>query len=114
MLVNVKLNVTRQNGLPFKVGDIFGHLNFERHSQNEVGNIGILVLWWDREKLYSRDLRFQVFAVFFPDGGMYADVVNGFHAFLRTHLANLRGEKWKKTQRMAEWLDCYEGGLPFE
>ena len=49
------------------------------------------------EKIYSRDLRFQVFAVFFPDGGMYADVVNGFHAILRTHLANLRGEKSKKT-----------------
>ena len=30
-----------------------GLFNFERHGQNEVGNIEILVLWRDREKLYS-------------------------------------------------------------
>ena len=52
MLVNVKLYVSWQKGLPFKVGDFIGLFNYEWHSQNTVGNIGILVLWIDREKLY--------------------------------------------------------------
>ena len=47
MLVNVKLDVSWQKGLIFKVGDFTGLLNFEWHSQNEVDNIVILVLWRD-------------------------------------------------------------------
>ena len=43
MLVIMKLDV--------KVGDFIGLLNFEWHSQNEVGNFGIFVLWRDHEKL---------------------------------------------------------------
>ena len=38
-------------GLPVKVADFIGIFNFEWHGQNEVGNIAILVLWRDREKL---------------------------------------------------------------
>ena len=37
--------------LPFKVADFIGPLHFEWHSQNPVGNVGILVLWRDCEKL---------------------------------------------------------------
>ena len=37
--------------LPFKVTDLIGLFNFVWHSQNKVGNIAILVLWTDREKL---------------------------------------------------------------
>ena len=32
-----------QNRLPVKISDFISLLNFEWHSQNEVGNIGILV-----------------------------------------------------------------------
>ena len=38
--------------LPIKVADFISFANFEWHGQNEVGNIAILVLWRDREKLY--------------------------------------------------------------
>ena len=53
MLVNVKLDDSWQKGLPFNVEDFIGLLNFEWHSQNEVGNIVIPVLWRDHEKLWS-------------------------------------------------------------
>ena len=43
MLVNVKLDVNWQRGLPFKVANFIGFVNFEWHSQNRVNNI-ILVL----------------------------------------------------------------------
>ena len=33
-----------------KVADFIGHFNFEWHSQNEVANFGIFVLWKDGEK----------------------------------------------------------------
>ena len=39
------------NGIPSKVTDFIGLFNFEWHGQNEVGNIAILVLWREREKL---------------------------------------------------------------
>ena len=42
MLVTVRLVGLR--GLHFKVADFNGRVNFEWHNQNEVGNIGILVL----------------------------------------------------------------------
>ena len=45
MLVNVNLDVSWEKGLPLKVAAFIGLLNFEWHSQNEVGNIGLLVLW---------------------------------------------------------------------
>ena len=48
MLANVKLYVS---GLHFKAADFIGLFNFEWHSQSEVGNIAILVLRRDREKL---------------------------------------------------------------
>ena len=50
---NVKLDVSWQKGLPFKVADFIGIrlFNFEWHSQNKVGNIGSLALWRDRKKL---------------------------------------------------------------
>ena len=51
MLVNNKLDVSWQKGLPVKVGNFIGLLNFEWYSQNEGGNIGNLVLWRDRGKL---------------------------------------------------------------
>ena len=51
VLVNMKLDVSWQKGLPFKVADFIGLLNFEWYSQNEVGNIDVLVLWRDHEKL---------------------------------------------------------------
>ena len=44
MLVNVKLDVSWQKKLPFKVSDSIGLFNFEWHDQNKVGNIAILVL----------------------------------------------------------------------
>ena len=37
--------------LPFKVADFIGLVIFECYDQCEVGNIGILVLWRNREKL---------------------------------------------------------------
>ena len=49
MLVTVKLDDIWQKGLPFNIEDFIGLLNFEWHSQNEVGNIGIPVLWRDHE-----------------------------------------------------------------
>ena len=52
MLVNEKLDVSWQKGKPFKVTDFIGLFNFEWYGQNENGNIAILVLWRDREKLY--------------------------------------------------------------
>ena len=36
--------------------ETIGVFYFEWHGQNEVGNIAILVLWRDREKLYSLNL----------------------------------------------------------
>ena len=52
IIVIVKLDVSWQKVLPFKVGDFISLFNFLWHGQNEVGNIAILVLWTDREKLY--------------------------------------------------------------
>ena len=51
ILVIVKLDVSWQKGLPFRVPDFFGLINFEWQGQNKVGNIAILVLSRDREKL---------------------------------------------------------------
>ena len=34
------------------VADFIGFINFEWYGQNKVGNIAILVLWRDHEKLY--------------------------------------------------------------
>ena len=52
MLVNEKLDISvNKGGLPFKVTD-FISFNFEWHGLNEVGNIAILVLWRDHEKLW--------------------------------------------------------------
>ena len=53
MLVNVKIDVSWWMGLSFKVADFIGLFNFEWHSKNKVGNIGILILWRNHEKLYS-------------------------------------------------------------
>ena len=52
MLVNVKLDVSSQKGLLFKVADFIGLVNFKWHSQNKVGNIVILILCRNGEKLY--------------------------------------------------------------
>ena len=41
------------SGYFLKVTDFIGLFNFEWYSQNKVGNVGILVLWRDRENLYS-------------------------------------------------------------
>ena len=46
MLIIVKLDVCW-----YKIADFISLLNFEWHSQNKVGNIGILELWRDHEKL---------------------------------------------------------------
>ena len=35
------------------VADFIGLFNCEWHGQNEVGNIAILVLWRDHEKLFK-------------------------------------------------------------
>ena len=53
MLINVKLDVSWYKELPFIVADFIDPFNFEWHGQNKVGNIAILVLWRDNEKLYS-------------------------------------------------------------
>ena len=60
MLVIVKLNDSCygiRGWLHFKVADFVGLVNFEWHSQNKVGNVGILVLQRDCEKLYSFSVR---------------------------------------------------------
>ena len=36
-----------------QVADFISLFNFEWHGHNEVGNIAILVLWREREQLYS-------------------------------------------------------------
>ena len=43
--------------ITLKVADFIGLFNFEWHGQNKVGNVVILVLWRDREKLYGIDYR---------------------------------------------------------
>ena len=48
----MKLDASWSKGLTSKVTDFIDLFNFEWHGQNKVGNIGILVLWRDREKLY--------------------------------------------------------------
>ena len=56
--------------LPFKVAVFICLFKFEWHSQNEVGNIGILVLWRDREKPMDGSFKLikkSVFAVY-PNG----------------------------------------------
>ena len=53
MLINVELNVSRQKRLSFRDADSIGHFHFEWHSPNKIGNIGILALWRDREKLLA-------------------------------------------------------------
>ena len=50
LLVNVKLLVGIR-ALHFKVPNFIGLINLECHRQDEVGNIGILVLWRVCEKL---------------------------------------------------------------
>ena len=47
MLVNEWLDDSWWKGLPNKVAEFIGLFNFEWHSQNKVGNIGILILWRD-------------------------------------------------------------------
>ena len=51
MLGNVTLDVSWQKESPFKVANFVSLFNFEWHRQNKVGNIGILVLQGDGEKL---------------------------------------------------------------
>ena len=41
-----------KKGFIFKIADFICLCNFEWHGQNKVGNIAILVLLRDREKLY--------------------------------------------------------------
>ena len=48
---------THTKGFPFEVADFIGLYNFEWHNQDEVGNIGILVLQRDREKLYCSEAK---------------------------------------------------------
>ena len=55
MLVTVRLVGLR--GLHFKVADFNGRVNFECQSQNEVGNIGVFVLFKDCEKLYCMTIK---------------------------------------------------------
>ena len=43
MLVNVKIDISGIRELHFTVADFIGLVNFE--SLNEIGNIGIFVLW---------------------------------------------------------------------
>ena len=43
----------RSRPVPLKVVHFIVFFNFEWHGQNEVGNIAILVLWRDCEKLYT-------------------------------------------------------------
>ena len=45
IFVNVKLNISRIRAVPFKVANFIGPVTFQWHSQNEIGIIGILVLW---------------------------------------------------------------------
>ena len=52
MLVNMKLDVIWHKELLFRISDFSGLFNFEWHSENKVGNVGILVLRRDLEKLY--------------------------------------------------------------
>ena len=47
----MKLDVSWWKELPIKVADVIGLIKFEWHSQNEVGNIGILVSLRDRETI---------------------------------------------------------------
>ena len=51
MLIIAKLYVSWQKGLPVKVAYFIGVFNLEWHIRNEVGNMAILVLRRDREKL---------------------------------------------------------------
>ena len=44
MLTNVKLDVSWEKALHFKVTNFISLFNFKWHNKNEVGNIGILVL----------------------------------------------------------------------
>ena len=60
MLVNVILDISWQKGLPFKVGNFIALFNFEWHSQNEVSNFVILVLWRDCEKLYRLNVHTEI------------------------------------------------------
>ena len=39
-------------GLPFKIADFVSLFNLQWHSQNKIGNTGILVLWRDPEIFY--------------------------------------------------------------
>ena len=52
MLVNVKLVNIDKTEMPFNVTDFIRLFNFEWHSQNQDGNIVMLVLWRDRKKFY--------------------------------------------------------------
>ena len=44
VLVDVKLEISWKRWVNFKVADFIGLVNFEWHSQNKFGNVGILVL----------------------------------------------------------------------
>ena len=43
-------------GLYFKVTDLTDLVKFEGHSQNEIGNVDILVMWRDRENFIHMEV----------------------------------------------------------
>ena len=57
IIIKKDVNGGGGGGLPFKFADFLRLFNFEWHNQNELGNIGILVLWRDREKLYFSEAK---------------------------------------------------------
>ena len=44
ILVNTKIDIIWYKGIHYYIAAFTGFVNFECHSQNEVGNIGILIL----------------------------------------------------------------------
>ena len=44
----------------FKVADFIGLFDFKWHGQNEVGNVGIIVLWTDGEKLNTNISKYKL------------------------------------------------------
>ena len=64
MSVNVNLEVTGIRGLYYVVVDFMHLVSSEWHSQNEVGNISILVLQRDCEKLYFFVQNYTVYSCF--------------------------------------------------
>ena len=55
MLVKCEISCQLLKGIAF--------FNFEWHGQNKVGNIAILALWRDREKLYLKVKDFKELSV---------------------------------------------------